>query len=94
LNTRNSSLEEASRLAAARSLSASTSAAATAADALDDSVAASFGWFSLCVDDEDEEDDDDDEAFGGVAGGRPGNAMPSSSNIAHLKEKETKQNGT
>jgi len=81
LKSRASSRDEASRLDVARSLSASASAAAAAAacDALDDEEDASFVCSLLVA------DDDVDEAFGGGAGGRPGNAMPSSSNMVHLK---------
>jgi hypothetical protein len=82
LKSRASSRDEASRLDVARSLSASasaTSAAAAACDALDDEEDASFVCSLLVA------DDDVDEAFGGGAGGRPGNAMPSSSNMVHLK---------
>jgi hypothetical protein len=81
LKSRASSRDEASRLDVARSLSASASAtsAAAACDALDDEEDASFVCSLLVA------DDDVDEAFGGGAGGRPGNAMPSSSNMVHLK---------
>ena len=82
LKSRASSRDEASRLDVARSLSASASAATSAAaacDALDDEEDASFVCSLLVA------DDDVDEAFGGGAGGRPGNAMPSSSNMVHLK---------